>query len=212
MKFSERWLRAYADPSMSSDALAHALTMAGLEVEERTPAAPPFTQVVVAKVLEVSKHPGADKLNVCSVDVGSGTPQQIVCGAPNVVAGMKAPCALPGAEMPGGMKIGVAKMRGVESRGMLCSARELGLSEDHGGLLVLDDALAVGTPLRDALALDDQLWLLKLTPNLAHCMSVTGVAREVAAITGAPLTLPPIAPVAPTLAERLPVAIEAPEL
>ena len=212
MKFSERWLRAYADPSMSSDALAHALTMAGLEVEERTPAAPPFTQVVVAKVLEVSKHPGADKLNVCSVDVGSGTPQQIVCGAPNVVAGMKAPCALPGAEMPGGMKIGVAKMRGVESRGMLCSARELGLSEDHGGLLVLDDALAVGTPLRDALALDDQLWLLKLTPNLAHCMSVTGVAREVAAITGAPLTLPPIAPVAPTLDERLPVAIEAPEL
>ncbi len=212
MKFSERWLRAYADPSMSSEALAHALTMAGLEVEERAPAAPPFTQVVVAKVLEVSRHPNADKLNVCSVDVGSGSPQQIVCGAPNVVAGMKAPCAVPGAELPGGMKIGVAKMRGVESRGMLCSARELGLSDDHGGLLVLDDALPVGASLREALTLDDHVWLLKLTPNLAHCMSVTGVAREVAAITGAPLALPRIEPVAPAIDDRLPVRIEAPEL
>jgi phenylalanyl-tRNA synthetase beta chain len=212
MKFSERWLRAYSDPAMSSEALAHALTMAGLEVEERAPAAPPFSGVVVGHVLEVERHPNADKLNVCKVDVGTGEPQQIVCGAPNVVAGMKAPCALPGAELPGGMMIGVAKMRGVESRGMLCSARELGLSEDHGGLLALDAGLAPGAPLRDALALDDQLWLLKLTPNLAHCMSVTGIAREVAAITGAPLSLPAIAPVAPTLDDRLPVAIEAPEL
>jgi phenylalanyl-tRNA synthetase beta chain len=212
MRFSERWLRAYADPPMSGDALAHALTMAGLEVEERTPAAPPFSGVVVAQVLEVARHPGADKLAVCSVDVGAGAPQQIVCGAPNVVAGMKAPCALPGAELPGGMKIGVATMRGVESRGMLCSARELGLSEDHGGLLALDPALAVGAPLREALALDDTVWLLKLTPNLAHCMSVTGVAREVGAITGAPVTLPRIEPVAPAIDDRLPVAIEAPEL
>jgi phenylalanyl-tRNA synthetase beta chain len=212
MKFSERWLRAYADPAMSSDALAHALTMAGLEVEERAPAAPPFTQVVVGEVLEVERHPNADKLNVCKVDVGGPEPQQVVCGAPNVRAGMKAPCALPGAELPGGMKIGVAKMRGVESRGMLCSARELGLSEDHGGLLALSDALQPGVPLRDALSLDDQLWLLKLTPNLAHCMSVTGVAREVAAITGAPLSLPRFEPVAPRLDEVLPVRIEAPEL
>ena len=112
MKFSERWLRAYANPDLSSEALAHALTMAGLEVEERVPAAPPFVGVVVGKVLEVTRHPNADKLKVCSVDVGAAEPQQIVCGAPNVVAGMKAPCALPGAELPGGMKIGIAKMRG----------------------------------------------------------------------------------------------------
>ena len=212
MKFSERWLRAYADPALSSDALAHALTMAGLEVEERVPVAPPFTQVVVANVLEVERHPNADKLSVCRVDVGGAGPHQIVCGAPNVVAGIKVPCALPGAELPGGMKIGIAKMRGVESRGMLCSARELGLSDDHGGLLVLDDTLQVGTSLRDALVLDDQVWLLKLTPNLAHCMSVTGVAREVAAITGAPLVLPRIDPPAVTIADRLQVRIDAPEL
>jgi phenylalanyl-tRNA synthetase beta chain len=212
MKFSERWLRAYANPGLSSDELAHALTMAGLEVEERAPAAPPFTGVVVGRVLEVARHPNADKLNVCSVDVGSGEPQQIVCGAPNVVAGMKAPCALPGAELPGGMKIGIAKMRGVESRGMLCSARELGLSEDHGGLLSLPDALEPGAPLREALSLDDQLWLLKLTPNLAHCMSVMGIAREVAAITGAPLTVPPFEPVDPTIDDVLPVSIEASDL
>jgi phenylalanyl-tRNA synthetase beta chain len=212
MKFSERWLRTYVDPALSSEALAHALTMAGLEVEERSPAAPAFTQVVVAKVLEVSRHPNADKLSVCSVDTGQGAPRQIVCGAPNVVAGMKAPCALPGARLPGGLEIGTAKMRGIESHGMLCSARELGLSEDHGGLLVLNEALPVGASLRDALALDDPVWLLKLTPNLAHCMSVTGVAREVAAITGAPLRLPALDPIVPAIADRLSVRIEAPEL
>ena len=212
MKFSERWLRAYADPALSSDELAHALTMAGLEVEERGPAAPPFTGVVVARVLEVERHPNADKLSVCSVDVGTGEPARIVCGAPNVAAGLKVPCALPGAELPGGMKIGVATMRGVESRGMLCSARELGLSDDHGGLLVLGDEAAVGAPLREALGLDDSLWLLKLTPNLAHCMSVTGIAREVAAITGAPLVLPGFEPVVPTLADRLAVSVDAPDL
>jgi phenylalanyl-tRNA synthetase beta chain len=212
MKFSERWLRSYADPAMSSDELAHALTMAGLEVEERTPAAPPFSQVVVARVLSVTRHPNADKLNVCEVDIGEGVPSQIVCGAPNVAAGITVPCALPGATLPGGMTIGIATMRGVESRGMLCSARELGLSEDHGGLLVLSPESKVGTPLRDALVLDDLSWLLKLTPNLAHCMSVTGIAREVAAVTGAVLTLPAIAPVVPTIDDRLAVAIEAADL
>jgi phenylalanyl-tRNA synthetase beta chain len=212
MKFSERWLRAYADPAMSSDDLAHALTMAGLEVEERAPAAPPFSQVVVARVLSCERHPNADKLTVCEVDTGSGAPARIVCGAPNVAAGLKVPCALPGAELPGGVRIGVATMRGVESRGMLCSARELGLSDDQSGLLVLPDDTPVGAPLREALALDDELWLLKLTPNLAHCLSITGIAREVAAITGAALTLPTIAPVAPAIDDRLPVSIDAPEL
>jgi phenylalanyl-tRNA synthetase beta chain len=212
MKFSERWLRSYADPAMSSDELAHALTMAGLEVEERAPAAPPFSRVVVARVLSVTRHPNADKLNVCEVDTGTGTPAQIVCGAPNVVAGITVPCALPGATLPGGMTIGIASMRGVESQGMLCSARELGLSEDHGGLLLLSPDAPVGAPLREALALDDLCWLLKLTPNLAHCMSLTGIAREVAAVTGATLTLPVIVPVIATIEDRLPVVVEAPEL
>ena len=212
MRFSERWLRAYVNPAWSSEEMAHALTMAGLEVEEREPAAPPFEQVVVAQVRSVTRHPNADKLNVCEVDVGGTELAQIVCGAPNVVAGMKAPCALPGAVLPGGMKIGVAKMRGVESSGMLCSARELGLSEDHGGLLVLPESAPIGQSLREALALDDHVWMLKLTPNLAHCMSVTGVAREVAAISGATLMLPAHEPVVATISDRLPVHIAAPDL
>ena len=211
MKFSERWLRTYCDPAMSSEELAHALTMAGLEVEERTPAAPPFRHVVVGHVRAVSRHPDADKLSVCEVDTGSGI-EQIVCGAPNVAAGIKVPCALPGAVLPGGLTIGVATMRGVQSRGMLCSARELGLSDDHTGLLVLPESAPVGGSVRDVLALDDHVWLLKLTPNLAHCMSVTGVAREVAAITGAPLRLPAIEPARVELAERLSVQIDEPQL
>ena len=211
MKFSERWLRSYVDPALSSEALAHTLTMAGLEVEERSPAAPPFTGVVVGHVRSVERHPNADKLTVCEVDTGAGL-AKVVCGAPNVAAGIKVPLAMPGAALPGGMTIGVAKMRGVESRGMLCSARELGLSQDHSGLLILDADAPVGAPVREVLALDDYVWLLKLTPNLAHCMSVLGVAREVAAITGAALSEPKIAPVPVTLDERLPVRIEAPEL
>jgi phenylalanyl-tRNA synthetase beta chain len=212
MRFPERWLRRYVDPSISSEALAHTLTMGGLEVEERTSVAPPFSGVVVGRVLSVARHPDADKLSVCEVDVGGASPLTIVCGAPNVAAGMKAPCALPGAELPGGATIGVATMRGVRSHGMLCSARELGLSEDHSGLLALADDAPAGAPVREVLALDDQVFLLKLTPNLAHCMSVTGVAREVAALTGARLTLPAIAPVAPATTDRLAVRIEAPDL
>ncbi|MEI6548542.1 MAG: phenylalanine--tRNA ligase subunit beta, partial [Burkholderiales bacterium] len=212
MKFSERWLRTYADPALSSDELAHVLTMAGLEVEERAPVAPPFSSVIVAQVVSVERHPNADKLNVCQVDVGTGVMSQIVCGAPNVAPGLKVPCALPGAELPAGMKIGVAKMRGVESAGMLCSARELGLSEDHGGLLILPADLAVGSDLRESLGLDDLLWLLKLTPNLAHCMSVTGIAREVSALTRATLSLPTFSPVVAQIQDRLPVSIEAPDL
>ena len=212
MRFSEKWLRAYADPAMSSDDLAHALTMAGMEVEERAPAAPAFTKVVVAQVRSVTRHPDADKLNVCEVDVGAAVLAQIVCGAPNVAAGMKVPCALPGAELPGGMKIGEAKVRGVQSSGMLCSARELGLSDDHGGLLALAPDAPIGQSLRDVLSLDDLVWTLKLTPNLAHCMSVIGLAREVSAISAAPLHLPIIAPVTVSIEDRLPVSIEAPDL
>jgi phenylalanyl-tRNA synthetase beta chain len=212
MRFSERWLRACVETTLSSDELAHALTMAGLEVEERVTAAPEFSGVVVARVLDVQRHPDADRLSVCQVDVGEASPVQIVCGAPNVAAGVVVPCARPGAILPGGMNIGVAKMRGVRSEGMLCSSRELGLSEDHAGLMLLQSDLVPGQSLREALDLDDTIWLLKLTPNLAHCMSVTGVAREVAAITGARLNLPELPRVSATIPDRLSVQIDEPTL
>ena len=127
MKFSESWLRTFVDPACVGDEFAHLLTMAGLEVEQEETVAPFFDRVVVGQVLAVDKHPGADRLSVCRVDVGSGEALQIVCGAPNVVAGIKVPCALPGAELPGGFRIAVSKVRSVESFGMLCSAKELSL-------------------------------------------------------------------------------------
>ncbi|GAA4405165.1 phenylalanine--tRNA ligase subunit beta [Quisquiliibacterium transsilvanicum] len=211
MKFPESWLRSFCNPEWSTEQLAERLTMAGLEVEEVTPAAPPFSGVVVGHVLSVTRHPNADKLNVCEVDTGSGV-QSIVCGAPNVAPGVRVPCALPGAVLPGGFAIRPVTMRGVDSNGMLCSARELGLSEDHGGLLLLPADAPVGADIRKYLQLEDQVFLLKLTPNLAHCFGVQGIAREVAALSGAALSVPSFAPVAVTLAEKLPVSIEAPDL
>jgi phenylalanyl-tRNA synthetase beta chain len=188
------------------------LTMSGAEVEDVTPAAPPFSGVVVAEVKAVEKHPNADKLSVCQVDAGTGGVLNIVCGAPNVRAGMKVPCATIGAVLPGNFEIKQAKMRGVESHGMLCSARELGLSEDHGGLLELPATLAAGTPLRQAMDLDDQVLTLKLTPNKADCLSVFGIAREVAAITGAPLKRHTFTAVAPKHQDKLTVKVSAPDL
>ncbi|WP_313370860.1 phenylalanine--tRNA ligase subunit beta [Achromobacter animicus] len=212
MQFPESWLRTLVNPPIATDELAHRLTMAGLEVEETEPAAPAFTGVVVAHIVEITPHPDADKLRVCQVDDGSGERLQIVCGAPNAAAGLKVPLARVGAELPGGMKIGVAKMRGVQSSGMLCSARELGLSQDHAGLLELPADMVPGQSIREALDLDDTLFTLKLTPNRADCLSILGVAREVAALTGAPLSVPTAAAVPVTLDERLPVKIEAPDL
>ncbi len=191
MKFSERWLRTMVDPPIGSAELAERLTMAGLEVEERTTAAPPFTGVVVGRILAVARHPNADRLTVCEVDVGKDKPLSIVCGAPNAAAGITVPCALPGAVLPGERAIRKTAMRGADSEGMLCSAAELGLSDDASGLAILDPALAPGTDLRGALDLDDALLTLKLTPNRADCLSILGIAREVAAITGAPLKAPP---------------------
>jgi phenylalanyl-tRNA synthetase beta chain len=217
MQFPESWLRSFCNPSLHSQQLADLLTMAGLEVEELRPVAPAFTGVVVGQVLEVSKHPDADRLNVCKVDAGTGTVLQIVCGAPNVRPGIKVPCATVGAELPPGadgkpFRIKLGKLRGVESQGMLCSARELGLSDEASGLHILAEDAPVGTDIRAHLQLDDMLFTLKLTPNLAHCLSVAGIAREVSALTGAPLTLPAVAPVAPKLDDRLAVSIEAPDL
>jgi len=213
MQFPESWLRTLVDPDLDTQALAHTLTMAGLEVEEIRSAAPPFAGVVIARIVQVEPHPNADKLRVCRVDDGSGALLQIVCGAPNVAVGMHAPLARVGAILPGGVAIGTAKMRGVESAGMLCSARELGLSEDHAGLLSLPpESAPVGQDIRTALALDDHVFLLKLTPNRADCLSLWGVAREVSALTGAALKPPALPPVPVTLSERLPVTIQAPDL
>ncbi|OZI22715.1 phenylalanine--tRNA ligase subunit beta [Bordetella genomosp. 7] len=212
MQFPESWLRALVNPDIATDELAHRLTMAGLEVEETAPVAPPFAGVVVARIVSIAPHPDADKLRVCQVDDGSGELLQIVCGAPNAAQGLTVPLARVGAELPGGIKIGVAKMRGVPSSGMLCSARELGLSQDHGGLLELPDAFKPGQPLREALDLDDTLFTLKLTPNRADCLSILGVAREVSALTGAPLSVPAAQPVPVTLQDRVPVTIQAPDL
>jgi len=216
MQFPESWLRTLVNPDLDTQALAECLTMAGLEVEETAPVAPPMPGVVVARIVAVHAHPNADRLRVCQVDDGSGAPVQVVCGAPNVAAGLKVPMARVGAQLPGDgsnqITINAVTMRGVESVGMLCSARELGLSQDHSGLLILDDAAPIGAPIAQALALDDTRFTLKLTPNRADCLSLLGVAREVAALTGAPLTLPSVPQVPVTLTETLPVTISAPDL
>ncbi|MCX7167054.1 MAG: phenylalanine--tRNA ligase subunit beta [Rhodocyclales bacterium] len=209
MQFSETWLRSLCNPSLSREELCHVLTMAGLEVEERRPAGADFSNVVVAEVLSVEKHPDADKLKLCSVDVGEAAPLQIVCGAPNVAAGMKVPCARVGARLPG-IEIRKAKVRGIESSGMLCSARELGLSEDHGGLLPLAADARVGEDIRRHLDLDDNLITLKLTPNRADCLSLLGIARELSALTGAPLLAPEVEPVAAVVADTRQVVLDAP--
>lgn len=209
MKFSEHWLRSHVNPALNSDELAHVLTMAGLEVEALESVAPEFTGVVVARILGVEKHPDADRLQVCRVDVGQGEPLQIVCGAPNARAGLMAPCALVGAVLPG-FAIEQAKVRGVPSFGMMCSARELGLAEESSGLLELRDDAPLGQDIRAYLDLDDRLFTLKLTPNRSDCLSVFGVAREVAAVTDTPLALPQSRPVVPAHAAQKTVRVEQP--
>ena len=217
MQFPESWLRAFCNPALSSRQLADTLTMAGLEVEELKPVAPPFTKIVVGEIKEAVQHPNADRLRVCKVDVGQGEWLDIVCGAPNARVGIRVPCALVGAELPPGpdgkpFLIKVGLLRGVQSQGMLCSARELQLSDDHGGLLELSQDAPLGQDVRETLQLDDSLMTVKLTPNLAHCLSVYGVAREVAALTGAPL-LSPLFPTVPvTCTQTLPVKVSATDL
>ena len=210
MKFSESWLRSLIDPAVTGVEFTHLLTMAGLEVEEEESVAPAFEGVIVAQVLEVNKHPDADRLNVCRVDIG-GEIKQIVCGAPNVAPGIKVPCALPGAHLPGDFNIKVAKVRGIESNGMLCSARELGISDDASGLLILPASAPIGENIRTYLDLDDRLLTLKLTPNRADCLSLVGVAREVAALTGSPAAYPDIVPAKVEIDARRTIVLDAPE-
>ena len=218
MQFSESWLRQYVNPSLDSEALGHAMTMAGLEVEEQHSVAPAFTKVVVAQILSAEQHPDADRLRVCKVDAGTGQELQIVCGAPNARVGIKIPCALVGAELPpaeAGAKpfmIKVGKLRGVESQGMLCSGRELGLGDDHEGILELPADAPVGKDIRAYLDLDDQIFVIKLTPNKADCLSLMGMAREVSAITGAALCTPKWNLPAVSIQDKRKVTIENKEL
>ena len=212
MLFSESWLRSYIDPAMDTDALCEAMTMAGLEVEEVAPVAPAFSGIVVARVLTCVDHENSDHLHVCTVDVGDAEPVQIVCGAPNVRAGVLVPCAKIGAVLPGDFKIKKAKMRGVESFGMLCSARELGITEDHSGLWILPEGLTVGEDIRTACHLDDKKIEIKLTPNRGDALSLIGVARDLHAVTGAELHMPKMDEVPATCECTLPVEIEATDL
>ena len=211
MKFSEAWLREWVNPNIGTDELADQLSMAGLEVDSVEPAAPAFSGVVVGSVLSREPHPDADKLSVCSVDTGSGAPSQIVCGAKNVAAGMKVPVATVGAVLPGDFGIKRAKLRGVESLGMICSAAELGLAETSDGILGLPPDAPVGVDLRDYLALDDRCIDVDLTPDRADCLGVAGIAREVGVLNRVPVSAPSIAPVAPSIAAVFPVALDAPE-
>jgi len=217
MQFPESWLREFCNPPLTTQQLADTLTMAGLEVEELEPVAPPFTKIVIGEIKEAVQHPNADRLRVCQVDVGQGSLLNIVCGAPNARVGIRVPCALVGAELPPGddgkpFVIKVGKLRGVESQGMLCSAKELKIADDHGGLLELPLDAPLGQDIRQYLNLDDTLMTLKLTPNLAHCLSVYGVAREVAALTGAPLKAPAFPAVATQISDKLAVNVLASDL
>lgn len=210
MILSESWLREWVNPDLDTHELAHRLTMAGLEVDAVTPLAEGLSGVVVAEIVAAQQHPDADKLRVCSVNTGSDT-VQIVCGAPNAEVGLKAPLAQPGAKLPGGVKIKKAKLRGVESQGMLCSAAELTLSDDHDGLLALASDAPVGTDISEYLNLDDRLIEIGLTPNRADCLSVLGVARDLAVVVDLPFSDEEAVPVEPMISETFPVTVLSPE-
>jgi phenylalanyl-tRNA synthetase beta chain len=209
MKVPYSWLREWVDVPWDARELGSRLTMCGFELEGIEAAAPPFTGVVVAEILEATRHPQADKLQVCKVSIGQGEPLQIVCGAPNARAGLKSALAIVGANLPGDLKIKAAKLRGVDSQGMLCSARELGLSESHAGILELAADAPLGKPLREYLQLDDFTVELNVTPNRGDAMSIIGIAREVSALSGRPIAGPKLAPVPARSDEKFPVKITA---
>jgi phenylalanyl-tRNA synthetase beta chain len=211
MKIAESWLREWVSSDLDTEALAHRLTMAGHEVDDVTFEGAGLDGVVVAEVLEVSKHPDADRLSVCTVSDGSGDTLEVVCGAPNVVKGMKSPLATPGVKLPNGMKLRKSKIRGVTSNGMLCSAVELGLGDESDGIIALPDDAPVGQNLTDYLQLPDAVIDLDLTPNRGDCFSVVGIARDVSALTGAELRDANFAAVSPTIEDTHEVVVELPE-
>ncbi|EMU17083.1 phenylalanyl-tRNA ligase subunit beta, partial [Acinetobacter baumannii ABNIH10] len=207
MKISENWLRTWVNPAIDSDTLSDQLTMLGLEVDELAPVAKPFTGVVVGEVLTVEQHPDADRLRVTTVNIGSGEPLQIVCGAPNVRAGMKAPVATIGAILPGDFKIKKGKLRGVESQGMLCGASEIDLEDKIDGLLELPNDAPVGVNIREYLKLDDNVIDISITPNRGDCFSIRGIAREVAVINQLQMNEPEIKSVDATITDEKKVVI-----
>ena len=209
MKFSEQWLRGWVNPQVGRDELVARLSMAGLEVDSVTPAAGVFSGVVVGEVLSTEQHPDADKLRVCQVSNGTET-FQVVCGAPNVRPGLKIPFAMIGAELPGDFKIKKAKLRGVESNGMLCSQAELQVGEGNDGLMELPADAPVGEDIRVYLDLEDASIEVDLTPNRGDCLSLAGLAREVGALYAAPVTRPVVATVAPVHDEVRSVEVLAP--
>ncbi|MET0305731.1 MAG: phenylalanine--tRNA ligase subunit beta [Solirubrobacterales bacterium] len=218
MRVPYSWLSEYCDPGIEPRQLAERLAMTGTEVERVTKVGPPAADgFVVGRVLEREKHPDADRLSVCRVDTGEGEPRTIVCGAPNVAAGQTVPVALPGATMPGGTKLGEAKLRGVRSSGMILSAAELEIAEESDGILVLDDGPDPGSPLADLLPVAEPVLELEVTPNRVDCLGVYGVAREVHAISAAPLAPEPWAEDAPAqglgqVSQLASVTMEVPEL
>ncbi len=218
MRVPYSWLREYCDPGMGARELAERLAMTGTEVERVGTAGPPAAEgFVVGRVVEREKHPNADRLSVCAVDVGEGEPRTIVCGAPNVDAGQTVPVALPGATMPDGEKLGEAKLRGVRSSGMILSAAELEIAEESDGIMVLEDGVAPGTALAEVLPIAEPVLELEVTPNRVDCFGVYGVAREVHAISAAPLATEPWAEDAPAeglgqVSQFASVTVEAPEL
>lgn len=211
MRISMAWLREWLALPESAAEVGHRLTMAGLELDALEPAAPAFTGVRVGRVLTVAPHPQADRLRVCNVDAGTGETLEIVCGAPNVAPGMLAPVACEGAVLPGDLRIKRTRLRGVESRGMLCSAVELGLADTSEGLLALPPDAEVGADFRAWLQLDDTILDIDLTPNRADCLGMAGIAREASVLFDRPLRVPSCAPVAPTLPDVIAVALQAPQ-
>ena len=210
MKFSEQWLREWVSPAVDTEQLAARLTMAGLEVDAIDPVAGKFSGVVVAEIIAVQPHPDAEKLQVCQVSDGNSE-VQIVCGAANARAGIKIPLATLGAVLPGDFKIKKAKLRGVESFGMLCAEQELGLAEKSDGLMELPADAPLGQDIRDYLNLDDAVIELGLTPNRADCLSLRGIARETAVLSELAFEDKAISAVAATIDDVLPVVVSAAE-
>ena len=211
MKFSEKWLREWVNPALSSEALAEQITMAGLEVDAITPVAGVFTGVVVGKVVECQQHPDADKLRVTKIDVGQDALLDIVCGAPNCRQGINVAVATVGAVLPGNFKIKKAKLRGQPSFGMLCSYSELQISDDHDGIIELPADAPIGSDIREYLQLDDLVIDVDLTPNRADCLGIKGLAREVGVLNNIDVNALTVAPVEPSIDDTFPIELEAGE-
>ena len=209
MKFSELWLREWVNTTLDSDALSNQITMAGLEVDGVEPVSGAFNGVVVGEVVECGQHPNADKLRVTKVNVGGDRLLDIVCGAPNCRQGLKVAVATVGAVLPGDFKIKAAKLRGEPSEGMLCSFSELGISDDHNGIIELPLDAPIGTDIREYLKLDDNTIEISVTPNRADCLGIIGVARDVAVLNQTELNAPEIVPVEATISDVLPIQVDA---